>query len=57
MDYGVVEAAGVELFHILCFLQVADFSKGIKGIKGQSDKSIVRVSYAGPLGIYEWRAY
>jgi len=42
---NLVEAAGVELFHILCFLLVADSRKGIKGIKGQSDKFIVRVSF------------
>jgi hypothetical protein len=43
----VVEATGVELFHILCFSQVADSTNGIKGIKGQSGRSIVRVSYTG----------
>jgi hypothetical protein len=48
-DLVMVEAAGVELFHILCYLQLADSTKGINGIKGHTANFAVRVSYT-PIG-------
>ena len=48
---SMVEAAGVELFHILLFLQLTDSKKETKYSKAYSAGVIVRVSYTEILPI------
>ena len=50
-DSGLVEAAGVELFHTSWILQLADSMKGMKCQKCHNAGFIVRVSYTDSLPV------